>query len=178
MNVAKLIIQKLGLIRSRIWCIIHFVKYKKGAYIGHHVKKNHNVKLELSEGTKIGDRVLLWGNGTVRIGSNSSIGPHSRLYAAKGYGIEIGDYVNSASHLYIIDSNHGIEVGKIMMHQQMTHKKVVIGNDIWFGYHVTVLPGVTLEDGIVCGACAVITKSFPRNAVVCGNPGQIVKYRR
>lgn len=173
----KILIKIIDFLRTYYWCLIHRVKYKKGIFIGRNVKKNFHVKLELSEYSRIGDNVLFWGNGTIKIGEKSSIGPESRLYASKGYGIEIGDYVNSASHLYIIDSNHGIEKDKIMLYQAMKHKKIKIGNDIWFGYHVTVLPGVILEDGIVCGACSVVTKSFPKNSIICGGPAKIVKYR-
>ena len=177
MRIIKSLLRMFSIIRSLFWCITHGVKYKKGVYIGRHVKKNYHVKLELSNYSRICDNVMLWGNGPIKIGSYTSIGPESRLYASEGYGIEIGDYVNSASHLYIIDSNHGMKKGRMMLYQPMSHKKIRIGNDIWFGYHVTVLPGVKLEDGIVCGACSVITKAFPSNAIICGNPAKIVKYR-
>ena len=163
--------------RSYFWCLFHGVEYKKGIYIGHHVKKDRSIKLFLSEQSRLSDNVMLWGSGPIKIGFSSSIGSWSRLYACDGFGIEIGNYVNAASHLYIIDSNHGIKKGELIMSQPFSSKKVVIGNDVWFGYHVTVLPGVCLGNGVVCGACSVVTKSFPENAVICGVPATIIKYR-
>lgn len=164
-------------LRSYLWCRFNSVKYKKGVNIGHHVRKDRHVILTLSEYTRISNDVTFMGNGPIKIGYKSSIGSWGRLYAHEGYGIEIGDYVNAASHIYIIDSNHGIKAGEIMMNQPSTHEKVTIGDDIWFGYHVMVLPGVNLNNGIVCGACSVITKSFPENAIICGNPAKLIKFR-
>lgn len=45
------------------------------------------------------------------------------------------------------------------------------------GGRVTILPGVTIGDGAIIGAAAVVTKDVPAYAVVCGNPAGEVKYR-
>jgi acetyltransferase-like isoleucine patch superfamily enzyme len=44
------------------------------------------------------------------------------------------------------------------------------------GANATILPGVTIEENVMVGAGAVVTRNVPRNAVVVGNPGQIVSY--
>ncbi len=54
---------------------------------------------------------------------------------------------------------------------------VVIGNDVWIGLDALILSGVTIGDGAVIGARAVVTKDVPPYAVVAGNPAQVVKYR-
>jgi len=53
----------------------------------------------------------------------------------------------------------------------------VIGNDVWFGRESVILPGVTIADGAIIGACSVVTKDVPPYAVVAGNPAKIVKKR-
>jgi acetyltransferase-like isoleucine patch superfamily enzyme len=53
----------------------------------------------------------------------------------------------------------------------------VIGNDVWIGLGATVLSGVTVGDGAVIGARAVVSESVPPYAVVVGNPARIVRYR-
>jgi len=54
---------------------------------------------------------------------------------------------------------------------------IIIGNDVWFGYKVTVMSGVTIGDGAVIGACSVVSKDIPPYAVACGNPIRIINYR-
>lgn len=54
-------------------------------------------------------------------------------------------------------------------------KKVTIGNNVWIGGGVTILPGVNLGNNVVVGAGSVVTKSFPDNVVIAGNPAKIIK---
>jgi virginiamycin A acetyltransferase len=53
----------------------------------------------------------------------------------------------------------------------------VIGNDVWIGYDATILPGITVGDGAIIGAKAVVTKDVPPYAVVGGNPAKTLKMR-
>lgn len=52
-----------------------------------------------------------------------------------------------------------------------------IGNDVWIGHGAFVLPGVTIGDGAVIAAMAVVTKDVPPYAVVAGSPARVVKMR-
>ena len=52
-----------------------------------------------------------------------------------------------------------------------------IGNDVWIGHEAFILPGVTIGDGAVIAARAVVTKDVPPYAVVAGVPGRVVKLR-
>ena len=55
-------------------------------------------------------------------------------------------------------------------------KPIKIGNDVWIGVNVTILPGVTIGENAVVGAGAVVTKDVPDNAVVVGNPARVIRY--
>lgn len=50
-----------------------------------------------------------------------------------------------------------------------------IGSNCFVGVNAVVLPGVTLGDGVVVGAGAVVTKDVPGNCVVAGNPARVVR---
>ena len=176
-KLVKSIIKFFQSIHTWLWCLFHFVKYKKGCFVGHGVKKERGVKLFLSKNCRISHHTLLWGTGRIEIGENSSIGSWSRIYASKEAGVKIGNNSMSASHLYVIDSNHGTKSGELIMKQPMLHKPVIIGDDVWLGYHTTILMGVTLEDGCITGACSVVTKSFKNNSIVAGVPAKLLRYR-
>ena len=57
------------------------------------------------------------------------------------------------------------------------NKPVVIGNDVWIGANVIILPGVEIKDGAVIAAGAVVTRNVPAYAIVGGVPAKILKYR-
>ena len=56
-------------------------------------------------------------------------------------------------------------------------KPIEIGNDVWIGTHSYIRSGVTIGDGAIVGAHAIVTRDVPPYAVVVGNPARVVKYR-
>lgn len=55
--------------------------------------------------------------------------------------------------------------------------QILIQNDVWIGHGATILGGVTIHNGAVVAANAVVTKDVPPYAIVAGNPAKIIKYR-
>ncbi|MFF3791786.1 MULTISPECIES: CatB-related O-acetyltransferase [unclassified Streptomyces] len=53
----------------------------------------------------------------------------------------------------------------------------VIGNDVWFGYGATIMPGIRIGDGAVIAAGAVVTVDVPPYTVVGGNPARVIRQR-
>jgi len=68
------------------------------------------------------------------------------------------------------------EVAHIEGHPR-SNGDVRIGSDVWLGRCCTVLSGVTIGDGAVVGAYAVVTRDVPPYAIVGGNPAEIIRYR-
>ncbi|MEZ9260486.1 CatB-related O-acetyltransferase [Vibrio splendidus] len=56
-------------------------------------------------------------------------------------------------------------------------QKIVIGNDVWMGANVILLPGIVIGDGAVIAAGAVVSKDVPPYAIVGGVPAKIIKHR-
>ena len=54
---------------------------------------------------------------------------------------------------------------------------IVIGNDVWIGYEAVILSGVTVGDGAIIGARAVVTKDIPPYAIVGGIPARYIRRR-
>ena len=54
-------------------------------------------------------------------------------------------------------------------------KPVSIGNNVWLGGNVTILPGVTIGDNCTIGAGSVVTRDIPSDSVAAGNPARVIK---
>ncbi len=86
------------------------------------------------------------------IGDNCMIGPKTCIYAIE----------------------HPLDVESRKKHIGIP-KSVVIGDNVWIGGGVTILPGVSIGNNTVIAAAAVVTKSFPDNVLVAGNPARVIK---
>ncbi|WP_328332446.1 CatB-related O-acetyltransferase [Kribbella sp. NBC_00382] len=53
----------------------------------------------------------------------------------------------------------------------------VVGNDVWFGYGATVMPGVRIGDGAIVAAKAVVVEDVPAYGIVGGNPAKLIRKR-
>lgn len=117
-----------------------------------------------------------------KIHKNTTIGDHSGV----GFGCEIPNGVTLGSHVMmgpdvlIFTQNHQTADTEIPMREQgmAPLKPVVIGDDVWIGARVCILPGVTIGQGAVIGACAVVSKDVPAYSVAVGNPARVVKKRK
>jgi acetyltransferase-like isoleucine patch superfamily enzyme len=85
-----------------------------------------------------------------------------------------GDWVTTYPFSAIPDT--WPEAGGIPGHPQ-SNGDVRIGNDVWLARNCTILSGVTIGDGAIVAAAAVVTKDVPPYAIVGGNPARVVKYR-
>jgi len=113
---------------------------------------------------------------TLRIGNRSFIADSCTFTVAKL--IEVGDDVLIAAGCSISDySQHPVDPEKRVANLQVEPdevRPVRIGNRAWLGRRVTILPGVTIGEDAVVGACAVVTKDVPPGAICVGNPGRIL----
>lgn len=57
----------------------------------------------------------------------------------------------------------------------MAAAPIVIGKDVWIGAHATILKGVTIGDGAIVAAGAVVTRDVPPNTIAAGVPARVVK---
>ena len=53
----------------------------------------------------------------------------------------------------------------------------IVGNDVWFGYQATIMPGVRIGDGAIIAAQSVVTRDVPAYTIVGGNPAQPIRQR-
>lgn len=112
---------------------------------------------------------------SISIGSGSGLGINSAVHGP----LKIGDNVMMGPDVTILTHTHNIERTDIPMRLQgMRVSEVVIGNDVWIGMRVIIMPGVKIGNGVVIGAGAVVTKDVPDYAIVGGVPARIIKFRK
>lgn len=88
--------------------------------------------------------------------------------------VEIGDYVMVGPNVLITTVGHPLWADS--RRQNLAEAKPIkIGNDVWIGGHVTILPGVTIGNNVVVAAGAVVNKDIPDNCVFGGVPAKIIK---
>ena len=98
-----------------------------------------------------------------------------RLFAMlDGAKVEFGDNVFVAPNCGFYTAGHPLDY-KIRNQGLEYAKPIKIGNNVWIGGNVVVLPGVTIGDNVVIGAGSVVNKDIPSNSVAVGNPCKVIK---
>ncbi|HEY5588812.1 MAG TPA: DapH/DapD/GlmU-related protein [Candidatus Paceibacterota bacterium] len=111
----------------------------------------------------------------VSIGDNSGIGVNCEIYGP----VEIGENVMMGPETVIYTRNHKHDKLDMPMNKQgfEDYEPVKIGNDVWISKRVIILPGVTIGDGCIIGAGAVVAKNIDPYSIAVGNPARVVKKR-
>ena len=112
----------------------------------------------------------------VSLGNYSGIGINARINGE----CTIGNHVMMGTDVVVITRNHAFgRVDIPMIHQGFEEEQpVVIGNDVWIGDRVVILPGVHIGDGSIIAAGAVVTHDVPSYAIVGGVPAKIIRMRK
>jgi acetyltransferase-like isoleucine patch superfamily enzyme len=92
--------------------------------------------------------------------------------------VEVGERVLLAPGCFVTDHQHGIAGGKRIVDQGCTSRAVRIGNDSWIGAKAVILAGVSIGEGAVVGAGAVVTKDVAPWTIVVGVPARIIGVRQ
>ena len=141
--------QLLGKIEKNVWITPPFyVDYGNNIYIGNNTEINMNC-------TFLDDN-------KIEIGKNCLIAPNVQIYTAF-------HPKNSKERLGEIKEDGTFEFCKTYT------APVVIGDEVWIGGGVIILPGVTIGNNVVIGAGSVVTKDIPDNKIAYGNPCKIIK---
>lgn len=88
--------------------------------------------------------------------------------------VHIGSHVMIGPNSLISTVNHPLSPKLRRMHLGIA-KPVSIGNDVWIGGNVTILPGVRIGDNVVIGAGAVVNHDIPSDSLAVGVPAKVIK---
>lgn len=107
----------------------------------------------------------------VKIGVGCSI--KTKFFGSEPYLVEIGNHVQITDGVRIFTHGGGW-VFRDKHPNFDSFGRVKIGNNVYIGNCALIMPGVIIEDNVIIGAGAVVTKSIPANSVVAGNPAKII----
>lgn len=91
-----------------------------------------------------------------------------------GAEVRFGNSVLLAPNVGIYTAGHPLNVEQRIVGIEYAYP-VTIGNNVWIGADVTILPGVSIGDNSVIGAGSVVNRDIPGNVVAAGNPCRVIK---
>ena len=112
--------------------------------------------------------------------SKTTIGDCVSLGGVEVYGggaCSIGSYSHFGPEVLVLTQNHNYEGTMLPYDSKLTFKDVVIGEAVWVGTRVTILPGSHIGDGAIIQAGAVVHGEIPSCAIAGGNPAKVFAWR-
>lgn len=113
---------------------------------------DYGYNIEIGENFYMNHNSVILDCAKVKFGDNVFIAPFCGFYTA-GHAIDVEDRIS------------GLEYGF----------PITVGNNVWIGGHVCVMPGVTIGDNSIIGAGSVVTKDIPSNVIAAGNPCKVIR---
>ena len=113
---------------------------------------DYGYNIEVGENFYANYNLIILDVGKVKIGKNAQIAPNVSIYTA-------GHPIHPESR------NSGYEYGIA----------VTIGDNVWIGGNVSIMPGVTIGSNVVIGGGSVVTKDIPDNVIAAGNPCRVIR---
>lgn len=113
---------------------------------------SYGLHVHLDENVFINVNVTLIDNAPISIGRQTMVGPNVQFYT----------------------SSHPLDP-ELRCQGLETAKAIMVGAQVWIGGGAILMPGITVGDGAVIGAGAVVTKDVPARTVVAGNPAKIIR---
>lgn len=137
------------------------------AFFAHRICANAGKRLNIERGATFGSKVS--------IGDNSGIGVNCELHGE----VNIGNNVLMAPECIFYTVNHEFSKVDVPIGTQgdSNMEPINVGNDVWFGRRVMVMPGVSIGDHSIVAAGSVVTRDVPPYSIVGGAPARVIKKR-
>lgn len=141
-----------------------------------------SVDASRSPGVRLGDKVTLnryaylqGGDGGVRLGDRVEVNNFSIINGTGG--VDIGDDTLIGPGVRIISYQHRYAAHATIRSQPVDARPIRIGRDVWIGANAVILAGVSIGDGAVVAAGAVVREDVTPGTVVAGVPARVKKAR-
>lgn len=129
-----------------------FGKTKENFHIESNFYCDYGYNIEIGENFYVNHNCVILDCAKVKFGDNVFIAPNCGFYTA-GHPLDKEMRIGGEEFAY----------------------PITVGNNVWIGGHVCVMPGVTIGDDTVIGAGSVVTKNIPSGVVAVGNPCRVLR---
>lgn len=163
---------------------MQFRKFGKSVIMwrAYHLKGLGNITIGDNNIFECDLQLTVWDNisptATILIGDGCMIRRGAHISAS--YNITIGNNLLTGTNVFITDNSHGDTSFNSIRNSPddrpiISKGAVIIGDNVWLGNNVCVLPGVTIGNNAIIGANSVVTHDIPSFTVVGGAPARIIK---
>ena len=136
-------------------------------------------RLTVGPGAAISPTAVFSNPERIVAGRGLHLGDRCHLWAGPGTGrIVIGDDVLFGPEVMVTAASYRFNDGQPVTGQAMDESDVVIGNDVWLGTRVVVLPGARIGDGAIIGAGALVRGEIPPMSIAVGSPAHVIGHRQ
>jgi maltose O-acetyltransferase len=112
----------------------------------------------------------------ISVGANTAFA-NSSIFQGTG-GLIIGNNCMIGFENILLTQNHQFKDSSLTTKEQGFYQKpICIGNNVWTGCRVIILPGVSIGDNSIIAAGSVVTKDIPKDVIAAGNPAKTVRHR-
>jgi maltose O-acetyltransferase len=176
--------KRLAIYLSKSFILYYKIRYGGKVHFGKNIIINHKFKISGKGKLFIGDFTNLWAHAesnsfnfynkksVIRVGKNSRL---NGLTCHCLESISIGENCLIGSSIIMDTDFHTFDDPSHILFQNPISKQVVIGDFVWLSGQSVILKGCQIGNKSVVGFRAVVTKSFPGNVVIAGNPAKVVK---
>ena len=127
----------------------------------------HAGKIEIGEWCFVGEDSYVWSSNHIKIGDRVLISHNVNIHDTDGHPFDAS--ARHEQYRSIATVGHPSDIDSI------NSRPITIMDDVWIGFGASVLKGITVGEGAIVAAGAVVTKDVPPYSVVVGNPARVVR---
>ncbi len=156
-----------------IWAVVYVLLFRPSPRVLHKWRcwllNCFGANVDMS--AKVYPTVRVWAPWNLELGARVILGDRVDCYSVAKITVSAGAVVSQEA--FLCTATHDCDDASF----KLISKPIVIGPKAWVCARAFICPGITLEEGSVAGALAVVTKDVPRWQVVAGNPAKPIRER-
>lgn len=111
----------------------------------------------------------------VNVGVENRIPCRHGMFGTEPYLVTIGNNCLFSSEVQFLTHDGSLHIFRKEIPDAFIYKPVIIGDNVFLGYRVTIMPGVTIGNNVAIGAGSIVNKDIPDNSIAAGVPAKVLR---